>query len=246
MKQLEFEDGLTKIIPLEEDFIYVPSRNIYVSREKTFGYYSWEEAHRLLALKNRRMITAPEFLDFLGEAKENYPEFYNNLIKRKEGNSEYDYDIDNQQLRTDKSCRLSDLFPRFEAEWLDTKVYLKNNEDFWIDSNHEVIDGKIIAKKSAPLEESTINFNLVPGISIDSWIKTANSQGFPTEKAELGQFHYSCPKLYSDRFFSVGYFVNETSDISFPPNRIAISFGGHPLGCKWPIGFRSVLKETLL
>ncbi len=68
------------IIPGRNGFIYVPSLNLDVARERSHYNSNWTEAHQELSQEDSRMLTLPEFREFLKYTKENHPEVYEGII----------------------------------------------------------------------------------------------------------------------------------------------------------------------
>jgi len=65
----------------KEGFIYVPSMNLYVAKEKSYFGKSWYGAHEALAAEDSRMLTIPEFVNFLNHVKENNKRIYNDITQ---------------------------------------------------------------------------------------------------------------------------------------------------------------------
>ena len=58
------------------DFIYVPSIELYVARERTHQRKNQHETHEVLSKEGSRMLTTSEFVEFLKYTKVNFPEVY--------------------------------------------------------------------------------------------------------------------------------------------------------------------------
>src|SRR3989338_1255645 len=54
-----------------DNFIYVPSINLYVAKERTHLGENWFDAHKELQRQNLRMLNLPEFTEFLKYLKGN-------------------------------------------------------------------------------------------------------------------------------------------------------------------------------
>lgn len=71
----------------KEGFIYVPSMNLYVAKERTHYIEDWHKAHEALAEENLRMLTIPEFVNFLNYLREypfcENPQVYNDITQVK-------------------------------------------------------------------------------------------------------------------------------------------------------------------
>jgi len=81
------KDGNEGEAPPLDGFIYVPSVNLYVAKEKSHLGKNWENAHRELDKQNLRMPTIPQFIEFLKYLKavptpEN-TKIYNKITKKR-------------------------------------------------------------------------------------------------------------------------------------------------------------------
>ncbi|MBI2003975.1 hypothetical protein HYS72_00745 [Candidatus Pacearchaeota archaeon] len=63
------------------DFIYVPSINLYFSRERKFLGEDWFISHKKLQENGERMPTIPEFIELLKYSKENDRKLYRNITE---------------------------------------------------------------------------------------------------------------------------------------------------------------------
>ena len=54
-----------------EGFIYVPSMNLYVAKERSHLRENWYEAHEALSKADSKMLTIPEFINFLNYLRKN-------------------------------------------------------------------------------------------------------------------------------------------------------------------------------
>ncbi len=148
------------------DFIYVPSISLYVAKERTHFEKNWYDAHRELQSKGNRMLTIPEFIEFLKYTRENNPEVYNDI---------------------------TEVRSPWRAEWIDADFKIKNKK-LYINSNH-VLDsnGNLIPEDSKPLSRITLMKD--SRISLEDWIKKNHTkQGFPTKKTKSGDLYYWYPK----------------------------------------------------
>jgi len=168
------------------------SRYILLDQEHQNGNYSkvdllvpfeithlneiWNECKTptLLAKEQGYMPTIRQHVDFL------------TLIKSGEAFDEYGNRIDSKRLEIlfDQITAIRD--PR-RAEWLDAKfesgtiTYYSIEQDGTVKKITESLDDCLMQDKS-------------PGISLDSWLKTANSHGMPTENTQDGNLHYWFPR----------------------------------------------------
>lgn len=151
-----------------DDFIYVPSINLYVAREITHFRQNWFECHKELQKKNQRMLIVSEFTEFLKYVVINFPGVYKSIVEIKSP---------------------------WISEWLDADFRFKKNENkLYINHSHVFnSDGNLIKKKSEILDENTLMKN--KNISLDDWIYNAHtSQGLPTKSINFGDLGYAYPR----------------------------------------------------
>jgi len=116
------------------------------------------------------------------------------LIKSGEAFDEYGNKIDSKRLQS-LFNEITELRDPWRAEWLDAKFgggtinYHSIKQDGSVKEITEILGDYLIQDKC-------------PGISLDSWLKTANSHGLPTENTEDGSLYY-----WSPRNGSVAWFV---------------------------------------
>ena len=146
---------------VSNNFIYVPSIDLHVAKERTLLGKDWHECQKELHSKNQKMLTIPEFKEFLKYTKENHEETYKEITEVK------------NPLR---------------SEWLDADFKIKGKDLF---VNYHIFDsnGNII-QKSEILDENTLMKDKTPGISIDSWLKNSTEQGLPKKSIESGNLYY--------------------------------------------------------
>jgi len=150
--------------PSLEGFIYVPSINLYVAKERTLLKHNWYDTHKKLHKQNLRMPTIPEFIEFLkylradltGEHKQIYEE-------------------------------ITEVGEPWRTEWLDADFKVINrvlhiNYSHWTDSN-----GQLKPRNSEPLKDCLMSDKL---ISLDYWLDHATSQGLPPLNCISGDLHY--------------------------------------------------------
>ncbi|MDP4012262.1 MAG: hypothetical protein Q8R00_01510 [Candidatus Nanoarchaeia archaeon] len=114
-------EGLDK-----EDYIYLPSRNLYIAKQKTHFNKNWYQSHESLHKEDARMLTIPEFLDFLEALKNGNDEFkniYNEITEKRDP---------------------------WRAEHLD--AYFTNNNGLKISYNHRIINGKLVPQNTESLD----------------------------------------------------------------------------------------------
>ena len=162
-----------------KDFIYVPSINLYVAKERTHlrkNWFdlkkNWFDCHKLLQQENKRMMIIPEFIEFLKYTKENYKDIYNEITEIKSP---------------------------WRGEWLDANFEAKDNE-LYINFNHRLnSDGSLTPKNSEILDENTLMRDKSSGISLEDWLENPIKQGLPTNKTvKKGNLSYTYPRSYDN------------------------------------------------
>jgi hypothetical protein len=135
---LEKEDFLQK----DKNFVYVPSINLYVAKERTHLGKNWSNCNKLLQSERSKMLSPIEFVEFLEYTKTNLPELYKEIT----------------ELRS--PCR---------AEWLDADFKFKGNKLYinthTFDSrgnivpHSELLDKDTLMKnRQISLEDLTVNY----------------------------------------------------------------------------------------
>ena len=147
------------------DFIYVPSINLYVARERTLRGKNWFESHKELQNNEERMLTIPEFIEFLKYIKENHEDIYNDI---------------------------TEVRAPVRAEWLDADFKMKNG-NLYINSNHVYQNGILVPQTSEILRANTLMKNKTPGISLEDWLENPTRQGLPSKKTKSGDLYYRHP-----------------------------------------------------
>ena len=192
-------DSSTKIINKDLDnFIYVPSINLYIAK-KTSHKVNWFNVHKLLQKDKERMLTIPEFIEFL-----NYIKSSNNQ----------------EHLKIYKE--ITEVRLPWRAEWLDADFKIKNNK-LHINYNH-VLDsnGNLVPKNSEILEENTLMKD--KRISLDDYLNNNHTlQGLPTKNVELGNLYYQHPR--SENNLATRFDVDANGAGFFYK---AVPFGRHP------------------
>ena len=167
------------------NFIYVPSLNLYVAKERKLHNKNWFDSHKELQSNKERMLIIPEFIEFLNYLKssnnQEYLEIYNDITKVKSP---------------------------WRAEWLDANFKVKNNK-LNINYNH-ILDenGTLVAHDSKVLDKKTLMSDKTPGISLDNFLESNHtSQGLPNTKVKSGDLYYWYPRSDNNsvaRFGAVG------------------------------------------
>ena len=154
-----------------DNFVYVPSINLYVAKERTLQNKNWFEAHKELQGNGEKMLTIPEFVEFLKYTKKNHKDIYNEVTEVKSP---------------------------WRAEWLDADFKVKD-KTLYINSNH-ILDenGNLIPQNSEILDKNTLMKDKTPGISLENWLENPTNQGFPSKKVKSGDLHYWYPRSDND------------------------------------------------
>ena len=166
-KQTAQPDKTTTLFLDKENFVYVPSINLYVAKERKLLGKNWFESHQELQKNSERMLIIPEFVEFLKYAKTNHPEIYNEI---------------------------TEVRNPWRAEWLDADFKVKDKK-LYINYNH-VLDsnGNLIYKNSEVLDKATLMEDKTPGISLEDYLTNNNTkQGLPSKNVKSGDFYYWFP-----------------------------------------------------
>lgn len=151
-----------------DDFIYIPSIDLYVAKERKLHNKNWFDAHKELQSNGERMPTIPEFIEFLKYIKINSPEIYRDI---------------------------TEVRNPWRAEWLDAD-FKTRGKDLYINYNH-ILDseGDLIPKNSEILNQNTLMRNKTPGISLENFLELNHTkQGLPNKKVKSGDLYYWCPR----------------------------------------------------
>ena len=81
LEQLGVSYTLKEVQSDNNSFIHVPSKNLYVAKEKTHFEKNWFESHEELQKQRLSMIPIPEFVEFLKHTKYDFPEIYNEITE---------------------------------------------------------------------------------------------------------------------------------------------------------------------
>lgn len=117
------------------DFIYVPSINLYVAKEKSFLGKNWFESNKELLANGKRMLILPEFIEFLKYCRENHQDIYKEI---------------------------TEVRNPWRAEWLDADFKVKNKK---LHINSEVLDkNTLMEDKQISLEDYLFNNHTSQGL----------------------------------------------------------------------------------
>jgi len=151
-----------------EDFIYVPSINLYVAKERTHLNENWFECHKLLQANGERMLILPEFIEFLKYTKTNFPNIYKEITEVREP---------------------------WRIEWIDADFKVKG-KNLFINYNH-ILDsnGNLVPQNSEVLDKNTLMKDKNLGISLENYLVSGHkNQGLPTKSCAGGNLYYWHPR----------------------------------------------------
>ena len=150
-------------------FIYVPSINLYVAKQRTLIGENWFDTQEALHSNNQKMLTIPEFIEFLKYTRENNQDIYKEV---------------------------TEVRNPWRSEWLDADFKTKG-ENLII--NYHVFDeNRKITKKSKVLDKDTLMKDKIPGIDLASWLNNSTEQGLPKKDSKKGSLYYEHPKADND------------------------------------------------
>ncbi|MCX5658072.1 MAG: hypothetical protein NTZ48_07655 [Candidatus Omnitrophica bacterium] len=154
------------------DFIYVPSIDLYVAKQRTHLNKNWFDCHKLLQGNNERMLIVPEFVEFLKYLKNSNNQEYLEIYKD-----------------------ITEVRNPWRAEYLDADFKVKDKK-LYVNYNH-ILDanGNLIPKNSEVLDKETLMSDKTPGISLDDFLESNHTnQGFPNKKVKSGNLYYWNPR----------------------------------------------------
>ena len=116
-------------------YIYVPSANVYIAKERTLLGKNWYDCHAEIHKQNLVMPTIPQFIEFI------------TYLKKNSGGTS---DASPQEVEKILDDILTVRDP-WRAQWLDAK-FTKQNNQLYVNYNHTIPkNGNIICEKQ-PLE----------------------------------------------------------------------------------------------
>jgi len=155
-------------------FIYVPSINLYVAKERTLQGKNWNDCHKELHANNYRMPTIKEFAEFLFYLKANP-----NGVP----------DTSAQEIRETLDEIITIRSP-WRSEWLDAKF--EKQKGMYVSYYKFDSSGNIIQEQEKL--EDYLAKDKTPGIDLDSWINDSTKQGLPKPKTAKGDLYYYYPR----------------------------------------------------
>mgnify|MGYP001591435756 FL=1 len=157
---------------LKENFVYVPSLKLYISKERSHLGKNWFDSHKELQKNNERMLIIPEFIDFLKYLKSS--------------NSKEHKNIYNEIIKVRNLWR---------AEWLDADFKVKDNKLYVNYSHFLDSEDNLTPKYSKVFDKSTLMNDKTPGISLDDWLNFSHTkQGLPKKSIKEGNLYYWHPR----------------------------------------------------
>jgi len=117
-------------VPEMDGFIYVPSINLYIAKERTLKGKTWNQTHEILQKDNKFMPSIYHFTEYLNYLKNDHE------------------DRDEAETILDDILKTGD----WRAEWLDAK-FEKKKDGLYLLSDHRIENKKLIAKSEQPLEK---------------------------------------------------------------------------------------------
>jgi hypothetical protein len=143
-----------------DDFVYVPSMKLHVLKQRTLQGKNWFEAHNELQSQGERMMTLPEFIEFLKYTKDNFQEIYKDITelqnpwraewvdsyfeKRKDGmyiltyNRAKEEKLDMETLMEDKQIDLESWLDNHTRQGLPNKKIKSGNLYYWAPRENSV------------------------------------------------------------------------------------------------------------
>ena len=196
----------------EDNYIFVPSMNIYIAKQRTHLGLNWYDTHKQLHSEGLVMPTINEFREFLKYLKEN-PHGVPGASPSEVGRI------------LDDILAVKDPW---RAEWLDADFKVDNNE-LYIHYNHRTVSGRLVPQNKE-LVTDYLTQDKTPGIDLDSWIQNANVHGLPKPKVKKGDLYYRSPLNDNNsvaRFFAYS-------------DRVGLDCYRYPIFSNSSLGVRSV------
>ena len=156
-----------------EGFIYVPSVNLYVAKERSCLGKDWNESQRELRSQKLAMPTPYQFREFLKYLR----------------NSS---DSENQRLFKE----IKEVRSPWRANWINARFEKRKQEMYMISEN--ALKNINIIHGTFEIEETKLDDFLdkdrTPGISLDDWLDSNARHGLPQQKIKQGDLYYWYPR----------------------------------------------------
>ena len=164
-----------------EGFIYVPSLDLYFSKERMHTNSDWYNCHKLLQEQDLIMPVIPQWIEFLKYIRDSD-------------------DPENKRIYED----IVTVRNPWRAEWFDAR-FEQREDGLYLCSGHEYkgsdSEGKIIleARNSIKLENHLMadrgeHINNKPGIDLNSWLERYTDEGLPYADIPNGELYYWHPR----------------------------------------------------
>ena len=159
----------------KDDYIYVPSINCYLAKQKTHLGLNWYDTHKALHKENLLMPTIPQFIEFIKHLKANP----NGLP-----------DSSKQEIESILDDILTVRKP-WRGEWFDADFKV-DDKKLYIHYNHRTLMGQLTPQNKELLTDY-LTEDKTPGIDLESWLTNANVQGLPKPGIKSGDLYYWAP-----------------------------------------------------
>ena len=151
------------------NFIYVPSANCYLAKQRTHLGADWNDCHKQLHQESLLMPTIPQFISYINYLKAN-------------PNGTQSGDATKEEIESILDDILTVRAP-WRSEWLDA-FFTEQNNQLYINYNHRTEpNGNLTPQNSEPLEKC-----LMEDFYAD--VLNGNKQGLPTKKSTKGKGIY--------------------------------------------------------
>ncbi len=151
------------------DFIYVPSLDLYVGKNRICYNRDWNDQQQRLHSNNQRMPTLHEGAEFLLH-------LYSHL-----DNPEYIKIFDDMTGKRDP----------IRGENFD--AHFEKKENNWYITYHEFNSSGKIKEVTEELDDLSLMSHRTPGIYLGHYIKNHTHQGLPKRYAKIGSLYYWSP-----------------------------------------------------
>jgi hypothetical protein len=148
-------------------FIYVPSINLYVAKEKTLHGKDWDQAQEELKNQNQMMLPPYQFREFLKFLRDSQNPEHIKIFKD-----------------------ITEVKSPWRAEWINARFEKTGNKINMISEN-VLNNGKYITP-NIKLDTYLIN-DRTPGISLDEWLDSNAKHGLPKSGINQGELSYWAP-----------------------------------------------------
>ncbi|MEK6844763.1 MAG: hypothetical protein AABX44_00750 [Nanoarchaeota archaeon] len=154
----------------KDHFVYVPSLELFIAKEKTYLGKNWFESHKLMQENQEFMPTIPQFTEFLKYLKNSNNQEYLIIY----------HDI-------------TDIKPSWRGEWLDAIFDIKEDQ-MYINYAHKLDkNGNLMPQNSESLNRETLMKD--KKINLKDWINSSHTkQGLPDKNVREGESYFYYPR----------------------------------------------------